>query len=333
MEQEATVLISFDGFDPKSYGLLRGMPSALDLKLKALENLSQANRGKVIIMTVVSKEQDIGEFKKLLAYCLEHQRLVRGIFLMPLAHMWSPERLDYAPERTTPEDVEEMVNRVVGGGAEFVPMGSLDLAPFFKVLNWRNAPFVGVHPNCESINFLISDGEKLYPISAFLRHGLFGLVKELRESARKITAFTGPAWRLKLKTTLALAGAVLRHYDFGAAVGKKGIPALLVWMRIFGKVLLGKRLKDVLRAETKLKRVLQIIILPFEDYDTSEGIRLKPCASSFVYINSPNGDIRYIPVCAWERNKKAIMKDMAERFNKPGYTRGLSKEAHVATTN
>ena len=131
----------------------------------------------------------------------------------------------------------------------------------------------------------------------------------------------------------ALIGALFKHFDFGAAVGKRGIGALFAWMGIFGKVLAGKRLKDVVRAETKLKQALQVMILPFEDYDTTEGTRLKMCTSTFVYPEGLNNEIRYVPVCAWERHKKVLMKQVAEKFNKPGFTKGLSKESHVATNN
>jgi len=331
MQEDMTVLFSFDGFDPKLYELFRAMPDALNIKLKALENLEQAQRGKIIIMTVVSKEQDLDGLRKLFTYCMEHQRLVRGVFLMPLAHMWSSERLDYNPDRTTQEDVEEMVDRMVGGGAEFVPMGSLDLHPFYKLIKWRNAPFIGVHPNCESITALISDGEKLYPISAFLKHGLFGLVGDLRKATKKINASGGSERMVKFKTAVALIRAIFRHYNFGAAVGKKGFGAFIAWMRILGKVLVGKRIKDVLRAETKLKRIVQVIVLPFEDYDTSEAVRLKPCSSCFVFPRGTDGEIGHIPGCAWERHKQVVMKEVAEQFNKPGFTKGLSKESDVAT--
>jgi uncharacterized radical SAM superfamily Fe-S cluster-containing enzyme len=330
---EITALVSFDGFDRKSYEILRGMPQALDLKVKALENLAKVKRGKAIIMTVASKEQDIADLKKLFAYSLKQQPVVRGIFMMPLAHMWSSERLDYNPERTTPEDVEELVSRVVGGKAEFVPMGSLQLAPIYKTVKWRNAPFLGVHPNCESITVLISDGEKFHPISAFLKHGLFAVVDDLRKASMKITASGCSERMLKFRSIAALLGALFRHFDFGAAVGKRGMGALFAWMRILGKALTGKRLKDVVRAETKLKQALQVMILPFEDYDTTEGTRLKMCTSTFVYPEGPNNEIRYVPVCAWERHKKVLMKHVAQRFNKPGYTKGLEKNVSVETAN
>jgi hypothetical protein len=222
---------------------------------------------------------------------------------------------------------------VVGGKAEFVPMGSLQLAPIYKTVKWRNAPFLGVHPNCESITVLISDGEKFHPISAFLKHGLFAVVDDLRKASMKITASGCSERMLKFRSIAALLGALFRHFDFGAAVGKRGMGALFAWMRILGKALTGKRLKDVVRAETKLKQALQVMILPFEDYDTTEGTRLKMCTSTFVYPEGPNNEIRYVPVCAWERHKKVLMKHVAQRFNKPGYTKGLEKNVSVETAN
>ncbi|MEA3347169.1 MAG: radical SAM protein [Candidatus Auribacterota bacterium] len=330
MEEGVSILISFDGFNRKMYEMFRGMPEALDLKLKALENLARRKKGKVILMTVASKEQDSGDLKKLFDYCVKNKKITRGIFIMPLAHMWSPERLDYNPERTTPEDVEHMVDNAVGGGVEFVPLGSLNTKVFNKVLKLKDMPFVGVHPNCESITVLVSDGERLLPVSKFLKKGLFGLINDLRNVGKGISVQEKIGFLFKLKVYTALVKILFCNFGFGAAVGRKGAGTVFKWIKIAGKVILGGKLKDVIRQETRMKGALQVMVLPFEDYDTTESNRLKMCTSSFVYPQSRNGDIKYIPVCAWERYKKIVMKQTAEIFNKPGYNKGLTRQKNVA---
>ncbi|MDD5643900.1 MAG: radical SAM protein [bacterium] len=329
-EEGVSILISFDGFNRKMYEIFRGMPGALDLKLKALDNLAHRKKGKVILMTVASKEQDNEDLKKLFDYCIKNKKIARGIFIMPLAHMWSPERLDYNPERTTPEDVEDMVNNAVGGGVEFVPLGSLDTKVFNKVLKLKEMPFVGVHPNCESITVLVSDGEKFFPISRFLKKGLFGLIGDLRKVGAEISVHRKISFLLKSKVYLAILKILFNNFSFESAVGKKGLRAFCKWMKIISKVLLGRKLKDVIREETNMKGALQVMVLPFEDYDTSEAVRLKMCTSSFVYPDGRSGCVKYIPVCAWERNKKVVMKEIAEVFNKPGFNKGLRRSENVA---
>jgi len=329
VEQGASILISFDGFDRRMYEFFRAMPGALDLKLQALENLAERKKGKVILMTVASREQDPGELAKLFDYCLRNKKITRGIFLMPLAHMWSPERLDYSPERTTPEDVEHMVDAALGGGVEFVPLGSLDTKAFNRVLKIKDMPFVGVHPNCESITILVSDGERFLPISRFLRKGLFGLVGELRRVSARIPVEGRFGLGRRLRIWASLARIVLTHLDFAAAAGRRWPAAAFPWLAVLAKVVFGRKLKDALRAHTRLQGILQIIILPFEDYDTCETVRLRMCTSCFVYPTGRDGEIKYVPVCAWEKHKKRAMREIAEVFNKPGYDRGITRRSDV----
>ncbi len=87
---------------------------------------------------------------------------------MPLTQVWSDERLDYKPERTTQEDVEHILEESVHGKVEFVPLGSWEfnnLETVFKQFLW---PFTGVHPNCESFTYLIPQEEKFVSISLFV---------------------------------------------------------------------------------------------------------------------------------------------------------------------
>ncbi|MBN1422133.1 MAG: radical SAM protein [Planctomycetes bacterium] len=325
VEQGASILISFDGFDRRMYEFFRAMPRALDLKLEALENLAARKRGKVILMTVASREQDPQELARLFDYCLKNKKITRGVFLMPLAHMWSPERLDYSPERTTPEDVEHMVDEALGGGVEFVPLGSLDTKVFNRVLRIKDMPFVGVHPNCESITVLVADGERFLPVSRFLRKGLFGLIGDLRRVSARIPAEGRIGLGKKLRVWSSLARIVLANLDFAAAVGRRWPAAALPWLAVLAKLILGRKLKTVLRAHTRLQGALQVIVLPFEDYDTCETERLEMCTSCFVYPVGRSGEIKYIPVCAWERHKKEAMREIATVFNKPGYGKGLER--------
>jgi len=331
VRQGASILISFDGFERKQYEIFRAMPEAFDLKLKALENINELGMAKVVLMTVVSREQDDDEFKKLFALCRKYRKRIRGIFLLPLVHMWSPDRLDYNPERTTSEDVEKQVERVIGGKVEFVPLGSFYIEAFKRILPLKTLPFVGVHPNCESITLLVSDGEKYLPVSTFLKKGLFGFIGHVRKIGRTIQLKKNMGVVFKIRMYLVILNLIFRHFNFSAAVGETGCKAFLKYCRMIGKLAKGRKLKDVLREDTIMKGALQVIVLPFEDYDTAEGERLKLCSSSFAFPDIETGKVRYVPVCAWEWHKKVIMKRIAEKYNKPGFTKGLERTDHVAT--
>lgn len=311
--------IAFDGLNPQMYSKLRGHPEALALKLKALNNLAKLKRGKVVIMSVVDKELNKNDMAEFLRFSFKNSHIIRGIYFMPLIHMWDRKALDYDPERTTHEDVEHMVNDAVSGGnVEFVPLGSLFLTNLYKIYGIRNMPFLGVHPNCESITYLIADGEKYVSFSNYLKTSLFEFVDDLRSlekyaGSRYDGNRVGPLGKLILD--MRLLGIFRKHLNFGSIVANKGPAAYLRWALMLGKALTGKKIKDIIRSDTKLKGILQIMILPFEDSKTTESERLAMCSSCFVYVDPDTDAIRTLPTCTWEKYKKPIMKKVAGKFN------------------
>lgn len=330
IDSGATVLIAFDGFKKEMYAELRAHPEALGLKLKALENLSGHKNGKVVLMSVIDKQINGDELPEFLNFCVDKPH-IRGIYFMPLTHVWSKDRLNYDPQRTTQEDIENFVNKAVGGGAEFVPMGSFEFNNIQKVLGNEVVTFAGVHANCESLTYLIPQGDKFIPLSRFLKHGFAASVRDLRELDKRVARFIGkkPAglW-LKIRVRIELAKVYLKHWNFSAMVGAKGFSAFIRWMRILVKLLMQRPFLEVIREETVFKHpnvILEIIILPFEDDYTLESERLRLCASCFCYVDVGTDTVKSIPFCIWEKYKTVVMKDIAEKYNKEGYNQGLSR--------
>ena len=319
MELGAMVHIAFDGLNKAMYEKLRGRADALGLKLKALKNLADRKRGKVILMTVVDKEQNRDDMAEFFKFSQQNLHVVRGIYFMPLIHTWDKKALDYDPERTTIEDVEHMVNGTISGGnVEFVPLGSLSLKNLYRATGIKNMPFLGVHPNCESITYLVSDGSKFISVSNFLKTSLYRAVGDLRALEIKISKKSSakmPGFLGKAGICLSALGIAAKHVNFGALVGAKGAGAYLKWLKIFGKILIGGKIKDVLREDTVIRGVLQILILPLEDLKTAEAERLVMCSSCFVYIDPDSGEIKTLPVCTWDNYKKPIMRRVAEKYN------------------
>jgi len=326
MTSGASVLIAFDGLRREMYEVLRASAGALDLKLKALENLSRHKRGKVVLMTVIDKNMNGGDMPQFLDYCIKNSEILRGIFLMPLTQVWDEKRLDYEPDRTTQEDVEHIVDEAVGGGTDLVSLGSLEFANLARIFKVRHMPFLGVHPNCESFTLLVSDGKKYAPLSRYMKRSLFSLAAEVRkvdDRAAKLSKIKISALQ-KASLGFALARVFAAHINFGAVVGVSGIEAFGRWLGIIGAAMTGKRLKDVIKERTKIKSILQIILLPFEDDATVESERLEKCASCFAYIDSVTDSVKAIPFCIWEKFKNEKMKSMAVKYNKEGYDKGLS---------
>ncbi|MBD3379139.1 MAG: radical SAM protein [Candidatus Omnitrophica bacterium] len=324
----ASVLIAFDGLRREMYAKLRGFEGSLDLKLKALENLSRHKRGKAVLMTVIDKNFNGEDMPQFLDYCMKNSELLRGIFLMPLTQVWEDDVLDYRPERTTQEDVEKIVDKAVDGKADFVPLGSLEFSNLARIFKVKHMPFMGVHPNCESFTLLISDGSKYSSLCKYLKRDLYDLVSEIRALDKSVSGYSPRDigfWR-KTLVALSLLGLLVKYFNFGQVVGAKGFRAFGRWMGIFASVVSGKKLKKVIKEKTEIKSILQIILLPFEDDFTVESERLQECASCFAYIDVKTDTVRSIPFCIWEKYKKTIMKDIAEKYNKEGYEKGLSRK-------
>jgi len=329
IESGAAILIAFDGLKKEMYAKLRNHPESLELKLKALENLSGHKRKKVVLMTVIDKNYNGADMPSFLGYCFKNPH-IRGMFLMPLTQVWSEQRLDYKPQRTTQEDVENIVKDAVDGKVEFVPLGSWEFQNLAKVIQLTLLPFTGVHPNCESFTYLIPQREKYVSITHYLKHGFFSLIADLRVLDKKIAPYTQKpiSNSRRLWVYMKIGRVFLKHINFNAVIGAKGFSAASRWMKFFGKLIMGENFLDVLNQESTIKDIegaLQILLLPFEDDDILETARLEKCSSCFAYIDMKTDTVKSVPFCIWERFKKPIMKEMARKYNKQGYTQGLSE--------
>lgn len=332
IQSGADIHIAFDGLKDEMYEKLRNYPRALDLKLKALDNITHKaeERRRIFLMTVVDKQMNGDDIPDFLQYCLTTPN-IRGVYFIPLTHVWTEERLDYKPDRTCPEDVENFVSTAVSGGAEFIPLGSWDFKHLLKLTGIKLVPFTGVHPNCESFSLLVPQKDKFVCISHYLKRGLLPAIQDARALDKKIAARGGAdalSLSRKLWVYLSLVGLVLRHLDLGAVVDARGIRAVGRWLRLLGRLTLGQKAKNVFKEETSLtslNRMLQVLILPFEDDETVESARLKECSSCFAYVDVATDSVESIPFCIWEKYKKVVMRDIAEVYNKEGYDQGISR--------
>lgn len=328
IDSGATVLIAFDGFNREMYSKLRAHGETLELKLKALENLSRHKNGKVVLMSVIDKQINGEEIPEFLKFVMNKPH-IRGIYFMPLTHVWEQEKLNYQPQRTTQEDIERFIDKAVQGKAEFVPLGSLELSHIQKVLNWHVLTFAGVHANCESFTYLIQQEDKYVSVSHYLKRGFFSAVADLRALDKKAAHYASRPLGVGRRLWFYIeAGKVfLKHLNFNALFGAKGFAVFVRWLRILGKLLMGRRFLQVLQQETVLKSpniVLEILILPFEDDYTLESDRLHLCSSCFCYIDVASDTVRSIPFCTWSKYKNEVMQEMAKKYNKEGYREGFA---------
>lgn len=333
---KATILVAYDNDNPELYRVLRGSEKYLDLKLKAIENVRKAGGGKLVLMSLVSTGFNDQDLPRLFDFCHERRDVIRGIYLMPLAHTWKQEDLDIDPPRVTSEDLEIAVEKAYPGEKiEFLPAGLLgSLKALTGQLKLKPLPFAGAHPNCESMYLLISDGEKYRPLSYFLKSGTTEIARTLME-VDTIMALRAEAldrgllgrilggmglkrsW-LRFRAFLIVGGVIRRHIRMGRFLKGNGLGKIGHAIMAPIELLAGRRSKRVFAKHTNVQAVLQLIVLPFEDPSTLETHRLERCPAGFAYVDPDSGAVKTVSTCAWGVHKNAMMKKIAEKYAAAG---------------
>lgn len=330
-----TILMSHDGENPETYRRLRGSAKALDRKQKAMENFRQieeVRRGRIILIMCISKGINDDELPAYLDFCHRHRDFLSCIHLMPLAHTWESEALEIEPERITPEDIEQLLEDAFPGETvEFVPAGYVaEFVTVSKYLKRAALPFLGAHPNCESVYLLVSDGERYRPISHYLKGSLPDLGKDLLKLERKLVA-RERSWQkglfgrllgaLRLKNValglLARVGTssvLMRHARLGRLFKGKGLGKVGHAVLLTAKLFFGRKGRKAIARHSNAQGVLQIIILPFEDDYVLESERLERCPNAHTYLDPKTEEIKYVPLCAWRLHNKQILREVAERY-------------------
>ncbi|NQU43966.1 radical SAM protein [bacterium] len=319
IKTQATILLSYDGANPELYRHIRGSERYLDLKHKALDNIqNDKRRAKVTLMTVMARDFNIQEIRDLIGFVHDRRDTIRAVYYMPLAHTWSPEVWDYSPTRTTTEDIENMVDAAFPEESiEFLPAGFLGQLPALrKCLRVPDLPFLGAHPNCESLYVLISNGENYRPLGHFVKESVpavaQGLLQTEKKLASRIRRFEDGFWgrlceKLRLKRPalylaglLALVPVVRGHLRVGRVLKGRGLGKLYHALLAPLSLLAGVSSAKVRRRHTSFQEILQIVILPFEDDHCLETERLERCPAAFAFVDPEDGRVKLVPVCAWE---------------------------------
>ncbi|MHA2295786.1 MAG: radical SAM protein [Candidatus Hodarchaeales archaeon] len=80
--KRVNIYLQFDGFEEKTYETLRGIPSLVEEKLKAIKNLNQSDMRVTLVMTVVKgiNDHEIGD----VIHFLHEQDGISGLVIQPL---------------------------------------------------------------------------------------------------------------------------------------------------------------------------------------------------------------------------------------------------------
>ncbi len=314
------VLFAFDGRDPSIYDRLRKNPRAYYKKLRALENLKKHCKRKIMLMCCVARHINDRYMGDLIQFCHDNRDYIKGMHLIPLTETWEEGTFE-TDVTTTTEDVEQIVDEAFPDGkVEFFPMGpSESLRRSCEFFGTAPLRFGGVHPNCETATYLVSDGERYRPLSYYLKRPLDDIAQELIVRCKKIDAKLAgldPSrglYRLwgRLIIIRGLAGLARRSVNFDRLL--RGNRTLAV-LRILGGLLTGQTQEEVLRRHTDIKAAMLMVILPFEEYHSVESARLENCPSAFAYEDPATGKVKTVPVCMWRMYRNDILREIAARY-------------------
>jgi len=332
VESRATILIAYDGCNPETYRVLRGSERLLELKHRAFENLREFGAAKVAIMTCLAKGFNDREMPSLLGFLHGRRSFVRGVYFLPLAQTWDLSEFNLKPERMSTEDIELMLAECFAGEEiDFVPAGVLGSLPtLMKYLRVKRPPFMGAHPNCESLYLLVSDGERYVPVSRYLKGSLSELVRALFGVEERLARRVARAQRsvpgrllgavglrenyLALSAWLSVARALQRQARLSHVLKGRGIGKAWHALCALAGLLVGRSTRKVLERHSRFHEVLQIIVLPFEDHSVLETERLERCPNAFVFWDPANDRVKSVPTCAWPEHKAAVLKAISNYY-------------------
>jgi len=121
-EIRPSIYFQFDGFDPKTWQLIRGEPDILPVKLRALDRLAQTGCA-VILVPAIERGVNEHEIGRIVAFGLEHPA-VRGINFQPAFHAGRHGSHDPMARMTNP-DILRMIEEQTKGifqVSDFVPV-------------------------------------------------------------------------------------------------------------------------------------------------------------------------------------------------------------------
>ena len=343
-EAQIGLRFSLDGLTPEIYARLRNNPRACELKLKGLENLKKYNKRRLTIISCAAKGINDKSMADLIQYCHDNRDLISDLGIIPLAQDW--EEGDFQAEaRTTMEDVEKMVDQAIpDGGVEFIPAG---LSYWLRRPRsfFRDNPhsevllLAGVHPNCESFSFLISDGEKYRGINYYLNKSfaeavveLIGLLKKIDPNLNRLDPKKSfQRLRGKFLIVATLAPWLLRTVNIRRLAGNNPLLGLLKtgWSVLVRK--LSKRFSKQVAKRRRPVPMLRIAVLPFEEQNAVDAARMENCKAVFAYEDVENDRIGTVPVCLWYPFRNPLLEKIAAKYgavsvksrNKPAEPAGV----------
>jgi hypothetical protein len=332
VKTHTTILLAYDGNNREVYTHFRGNGEILERKIKALDNIEKTRKSKAVIMSLVAKGMNDHSLPDLFQFCHDRRRSIRGLYLMPLAKTFNTEKFHLDVERITMEDIENIFNAAFPEDEiDFIPAGFLGQTPnMLKWLRIKPLPFLGAHPNCESLYILISNGREYVPIARYLKGSAADLCKDILQAEDALDKkvknydrwwfgriFSRPRMKQRILFLYAffpMLRTLRKNFRLLTILKGKGPGKTWHLARLILKILMGGNLKQTFLQHTRIGFQLQVIILPFEDDSNLETERLSRCPAGFAFYDPWEDKVKSVPVCAWGHFKTKTMRRISDYY-------------------
>lgn len=320
-EEGVPMRFAFDGRSPDIYERLRGNRGAYEKKLKGLENLKKYSHRKHSIIACLGRGFNDQYLADLLQYCHDNRDLISDIGIIPLTENWEPGTFEVGVH-TTAEDVEKMVGEnVLGGEVEFIPAGlsySLRKPRSFFNRDSRSEVllFAGVHPNCESMTLLVSDGKTYRSINHYLKRPLSQVALEFATLSKKIEPQLDRLDPNKFFQRLCgqlLVTRTLGWWGFRTVRFWRLSPISNLGKALFERVF--RRLSRVVGLKTRrARRLVRVAVVPIEEQHSIDAARLRSCKAVFAYEDVDDGKVKYFPACSWYPYRNPLLEKISKKY-------------------
>jgi len=179
--------------------------------------------------------------------------------------------------------------------------------------------FGGVHPNCESATFLVSDGKEYRSINHYLKLPIGKLFEILTNRTKKMNQRLSrynpekfpDRWLGKAIVIKTLFPFLWIAPNYSAIF--KGRPVRIILSTLW-RAIKGERIERAFSRACGIARVLRVGVLPFEQYQAVESNRLANCRGAFAFEDTKTGQIKFIPTCTWFRFRQDVLKSVTDKY-------------------